>query len=681
MHDIPKGGNTGRPLSRAAFLEARRQAAHYHNVKRREINRAGQGYGVFGQADEFPAMILDFGNDVYKKGEFRAPQDQLITFDRNSVRRNWSNTLNRYIEIPVDVLAPDYEPLTGAALGAPIEEASSTKVIRSCAFGPNDTSWDGASDFIVTPALSIFKGQTAHKHENKGLAVFRARRQTVGVLTNAPETLTMIVEGVDATTSSFSIYDATSVGHCLLVSFDWATGVITTDAFTFGTAPSREAIKLSDAGPNGGEVYLIRLTVTPNNAGNTRWILGYLSGTTTNTDTAIIHFAQHEEKAFATSPMVSDVTFTSRAGTGWAFDANGVLQEYGTDVERPQYLYNSTTGVWEGGNVLNEAASTNKCTNFNANPTDLTNVTKGGDAAATLTVVDDSAALAAAGLDQVCSSGKVYKLDNSAGSSDATAQPAGQTGNTNQHTVSAFWRGSGTGIIRLAGTVLASKPIPSAYERTVAENVTPVDAFRNAFVVASPGAVIYFILNQLEESDTVSTPIVVAGSSVTRPADVTASVVASRAADIAEITDLSLINWNASEGTFYIEASKPSDNVFGSDTLLYVNDGTDNNRIWVRYSGTAIDAVITAGGVTQVDFPGFTVGDHTATIRIGVSFKNNEAKLSINGTVPQEDLSLTLPTVTQMLLGSRLSNLEFLNGYIKEIRYYPTIKDVQALTS
>ncbi len=90
-----------------------------------------------------------------------------------------------------------------------------------------------------------------------------------------------------------------------------------------------------------------------------------------------------------------------------------------------------------------QGAITNKTTCVKANPADTTNLIKSGDAAATLTVVDDTAELTAAGLIEVCTNGDVYKLDNSGGSADAYATMGGSTGGTTEHTGSIHARGSG----------------------------------------------------------------------------------------------------------------------------------------------------------------------------------------------------------------------------------------------
>jgi hypothetical protein len=148
--------------------------------------------------------------------------------------------------------------------------------------------------------------------------------------------------------------------------------------------------------------------------------------------------------------------------------------------------------------MLVEPAMTNKLTCMKSNPTSTTNITQIGDAAAVLSVVNDIDALTAAGLHKICL-GNVYKLDNSAGTTIASGVIVGPTVNTNAHSISVHARASaGSGSIKLNAD-LAVEFSNSSYERLKADNITPTSS-RQMWVTANAGAVIYFILPQLEES-------------------------------------------------------------------------------------------------------------------------------------------------------------------------------------
>lgn len=202
------------------------------------------------------------------------------------------------------------------------------------------------------------------------------------------------------------------------------------------------------------------------------------------------------------------------ASTRYARNLAGVFQAFGTDALR----------LTDAGLYVPEPAGTNKCTNYNANPTDLTGVTKFGAAASVLTLVDDSAALAAAGYGNI-GNGMVFDIDNTTGGSNAGFDIAGTMGNTNAHTVSAVIRvlndhannGIGTSAPITGPTLTVAEY--GTYKRasyTVAAPAAGTNTFR---VRVGAGGRIRVILNQLEEASAASSHIVVAGSTGTRAAE------------------------------------------------------------------------------------------------------------------------------------------------------------------
>jgi len=173
--------------------------------------------------------------------------------------------------------------------------------------------------------------------------------------------------------------------------------------------------------------------------------------------------------------------------------------------------------------LLIERTSTNKCTNYN-NRADaaLTNLTLAGDAAATLTRVDDSTEIASAGLDRIVPDGYVFKLDNSAGVAAAYADVGGQVGNTNKHSMSCWARrdaaSAGSNTLRLSsggsGVVISL----FTYARVESNNFTPDVSTRTLRINSNAGGICYFILNQLEEQTVTTGEIVTEGASGTRNA-------------------------------------------------------------------------------------------------------------------------------------------------------------------
>lgn len=191
----------------------------------------------------------------------------------------------------------------------------------------------------------------------------------------------------------------------------------------------------------------------------------------------------------------------SRASAATYVDRDGILRLAGPNVPRVEWLDLDRDGVREHPALRLELARTNKWVRtymFGANG--LNGWSKSGDPAATLSVVDDSAALAAAGLASVVTDGMVLKLDNSAGTGPAWAGNAGTVlGDTSAHTLSAYLRGSGEARLMFTTQDGSSQNIQLSGEYVrYTQTVTPTAGDRFPMVRANPGAVVYTILPQLE---------------------------------------------------------------------------------------------------------------------------------------------------------------------------------------
>lgn len=211
----------------------------------------------------------------------------------------------------------------------------------------------------------------------------------------------------------------------------------------------------------------------------------------------------------------ADASGTQSRGTvAWCLDADGVWREAAAGVGRIDH---------QGGRprYLHEPQRTNKLTVHNAAPDGVTGMTRYGDPAAVLTVADDPAALAAAGLDQVCAAGRAWRLDNSAGAAAASCQVPGAVGNQNPHVLSAWVRG-GCGRLMLGSGGVDGEiafGAASGYRRVVSAPLAPSSTGRVMYLEADPGQVVWFILPQLEEGASVTSPIVTAGAAASRAAD------------------------------------------------------------------------------------------------------------------------------------------------------------------
>lgn len=147
-------------------------------------------------------------------------------------------------------------------------------------------------------------------------------------------------------------------------------------------------------------------------------------------------------------------------------------------------------------------ATQNKCTNYNLNPTDTTNLTKGGDAASTLTLVADvdnyPSELGLIG------NKNVFKLDNSSGTANAWVDIGGTVGNTNIHSYYCWARGSANSTYYIAfsgaSEVSWTDRTNEEYEKIGPNGNTPSSASDVLRVIAEPGGTVHFIGNVLTET-------------------------------------------------------------------------------------------------------------------------------------------------------------------------------------
>lgn len=209
------------------------------------------------------------------------------------------------------------------------------------------------------------------------------------------------------------------------------------------------------------------------------------------------------------TPLLGGETTFSRDSAAVAADRRDVLRQLIRDVARFEWV---TSGGERRQAVLLEMARANKCPrNVDFATNGVAGWTLGGPGAAgaTLTVVDDRAELVKAGLGELVSDAAVLRLDNRAGTAEAWALSSGSTGSTATHTASVYWRAAGTGTGRLglsgiaAGTSVA---VPTGGFQRAAATFTPVSGSA-LMVAAGAGADLYFVLPQLEDGASATSPI------------------------------------------------------------------------------------------------------------------------------------------------------------------------------
>lgn len=231
---------------------------------------------------------------------------------------------------------------------------------------------------------------------------------------------------------------------------------------------------------------------------------------------------------------IEEFDFGAGVPTGWTYagtgvrnyrDVNGVWRAAPSSTARAgQYRHYPDDSGW--GGFYREPSATNKMASYNANPTDMTGWTKGGDASGTASVISDPATLLQdAGLHVLCSAGNLREIDGSGAATDTYIDgPA--FGNTNNHVVSAWVYGTGY-FTRTGGGTPERRDFDYAELTRIALKVTPNDVVDQFRIGVEAGDTALVIFEQVEQGNYIdadgqgvpTSPIITAGSTASRTSD------------------------------------------------------------------------------------------------------------------------------------------------------------------
>lgn len=162
-----------------------------------------------------------------------------------------------------------------------------------------------------------------------------------------------------------------------------------------------------------------------------------------------------------------------------------------------------------------------------------------------------------------------------------------------------------------------------------------------------------------------------------------------RAADMAKIEGAAFSSWfNASAGTLYVEVSYlggASPNASGR-AALQVDDGSSTNRLLIFDGfGTPFRAYVNTGGTLAANLSSPTTLAVGQAARVAFAFSAAGCAQSAKGNAPQVTEPLSLPeNLNRMILGSVSGTASFLDGHIKDFRFFPqrlSNEALQALTA
>lgn len=159
---------------------------------------------------------------------------------------------------------------------------------------------------------------------------------------------------------------------------------------------------------------------------------------------------------------------------------------------------------------------------------------------------------------------------------------------------------------------------------------------------------------QLEVGATVSSYIPTEASAVTRNAD-----------DI--LIDSTVFNsfWQPNKGGVSVQAQPRT--VVGTRPLVQFDDGTADNIIALRGVNADPFLYVRDAGVDQVNIDAGTIAVNT-DYSMTAWWATNDCKARLNSGAVVTDTTATIPTVTQMRIGSDGTN--YLNGHLASISYY-----------
>ena len=356
------------------------------------------------------------------------------------------------------------------------------------------------------------------------------------------------------------------------------------------------------------------------------------------------------KKLHLTSTLPSEITFT-RNSAATHRDAQGKLVSVLANEPRFDHTANGTPL-----GLFIEPSSTNRCENNNINPTDTTGFTTNNKG--TISVVDDSAELSAAGLDAICTSGKVFKAEANSSSTFIVYIP-GTAGTINPCSYSFHARGEGSGSrtarLSLGGTLHPIAPAGDGYTQYKFENETPDGTGRKITISVDGNETLYFILYQLEESSYCTSLIPVNGTAVTRPAD------------RPYIDNIGQYDWfNNNQG--YMACRYSQERLLNSDAYAAVlNDGSSSNTLGLRLDSTNhnLRAFVRSSGSSQFISANNDYQIVKTLNSAGIRWNTNESEIISGGQTAQDTITNLPNGINRLDIGSRNGGSSPMHGHIE----------------
>ncbi len=334
--------------------------------------------------------------------------------------------------------------------------------------------------------------------------------------------------------------------------------------------------------------------------------------------------------------------FTAGAGRAY-MDAAGILR---ADLAANQPRFTYVGGVRR---LVIEGQIANKVTTPKHNPTTIAGWTTNG--VASLSVVDDTAALGAAGLSAICTTGAVYRIDNAAGGGADYVQLPGGASAVAAHALDAYVRvvaGSGASMsFSTSGAGSINLPAAGTGYVRVSNTGTPTAVGQRLQFYVPAGAVIHIILPGLYDRAAPPPPypiigdtaaaVTQAGESFRLPAAI--EVMMGGAGGRTALVRCSLFSTAAAMALFSFGSGTEADR-----WQAYVGGSPARTFLSVMTGNASIASISTAGGTI---IPGEAFGAAAAIAAADYAVDDSKGALAASTAAG------ALPAVTRGYVGRR----------------------------
>jgi hypothetical protein len=211
----------------------------------------------------------------------------------------------------------------------------------------------------------------------------------------------------------------------------------------------------------------------------------------------------------------------------------------------------------------------------------------------------------------------------------------------------------GSGTIVLSGTHSATVNGSGAYPTRTTLTFTPS---AGALTLTVTGTVQFA---QLETASYATSFIPTEATAVTRNAD------------LVKMTGTNFSDWfNATEGTFQIEATTFATSYANAGVIFNVNDTTGTNQMGTQRTSALVSNSFVTESASQ-QYTG-TLGALVINtpFKVALAYKLNNVAAGTNGAATPTDTSCNVPIVNQINIGNRYDNGRFLNGWFQKINFY-----------